>query len=127
MFWRKLHRWALIGALAACGRSSGLDQRKLGSLVTPAEFAGGEALFNTSCAACHGTRAAGTDHGPPLIHDYYKPSHHGDAAFLFAAQRGVIAHHWRFGNMPPVSGVSESDIAAITAYVRWLQREMGIE
>ena len=103
-----------------------MDQRKLASLVTPAEFAAGEALFNASCAACHGVRAGGSEVGPPLIHDYYKPSHHGDAAFLLAAQRGVIAHHWRFGNMPPVSGVSESDIAAITSYVRWLQREMGI-
>lgn len=127
MSWRKLHRWALIGALAACARSEGLDQRTLASLVTPAEFAAGELLFNASCAACHGVRAGGSKVGPPLIHDYYKPSHHGDAAFLLAAQRGVIAHHWRFGNMPPVSGVTEADIAAITAYARWLQREMGIE
>jgi mono/diheme cytochrome c family protein len=126
MSWRKLHRWVLIGVLAACARSEGLDQRKLASLVTPAEFAWGEALYNASCAACHGVRAGGSGVGPPLVHDYYKPSHHGDAAFLLAAQRGVAAHHWRFGNMPPVRGVSDADVERITDYVRWLQREMGV-
>jgi len=34
-------------------------------------FAGreGKALFDTNCAPCHGLKAAGTDHGPPLVHD----------------------------------------------------------
>ena len=127
MSWRKLHRWALIGALAACARSEGVDRRKLASLVTPAEFAAGEALFNASCAACHGVRAGGSEVGPPLIHDYYKPSHHGDAAFLLAAQRGVIAHHWRFGNMPPVPAVTADELASIIRYVREVQKANGIE
>jgi hypothetical protein len=29
--------------------------------------------------------------------------------------------------MPAIPDVSETDVAAITAYVRWLQREAGID
>ena len=55
------------------------------------------------------------------------PSHHGDAAFLFAVQRGVAAHHWRFGDMPPQPQVTAGEVEAIIPYVRWLQREAGIQ
>jgi len=34
--------------------------------------------------------------------------------------------HWRFGDMPPVEGLSRRDVAAIVAYVRELQRANGI-
>jgi mono/diheme cytochrome c family protein len=93
----------------------------------PAELAEGERLFNGNCARCHGTRATGSDTGPPLVHEVYEPSHHADFAFQRAVAQGVPAHHWRFGNMPPVSGVSEADVEQITGYVRWLQRKAGIE
>ena len=86
----------------------------------------GRALFDANCAACHGVNAAGSDQGPPLVHRIYEPSHHGDMAFVLAARQGVRAHHWRFGNMPAVEGVSEEDILQITAYVRALQRANGI-
>lgn len=87
----------------------------------------GEALFNANCASCHGTNAAGNDGaGPPLVHIIYEPSHHGDAAFLLAARNGVRAHHWKFGDMAPVDGVSDDDIGRIVAYVRALQRANGI-
>lgn len=88
----------------------------------------GESAFNQYCAACHGVNAAGNDGaGPPLVHVIYEPSHHGDAAFLLAAQRGVRAHHWQFGNMPPVEGISSDEIEAIVSYIRTLQRANGIE
>ena len=88
----------------------------------------GEAAFNTSCAACHGTNAAGKDGvAPPLVHRIYEPGHHGDQAFLLAAQFGVRAHHWPFGDMPPVKGVSESEVESIVAYIRALQRANGID
>lgn len=87
----------------------------------------GEALFNSNCASCHGRNAAGqADVAPPLIHKTYEPSHHGDIAFQRAAQYGVRAHHWPFGNMPPVETVSKSDVTTIIAYVRALQRANGI-
>ena len=47
-------------------------------------------------------------------------------AFLLAAKQGVRAHHWPFGDMPPVPGVSEQDVGRIVAYVRTLQKANGI-
>lgn len=87
----------------------------------------GRALFEANCAACHGKNAAGKDGvGPPLIHKIYEPGHHADVAFQMAVANGVRAHHWRFGNMPAVEGVTQSDVDKIVAYVRALQRENGI-
>jgi hypothetical protein len=60
------------------------------------------------------------------VHAVYRPGHHGDEAFALAVRRGVVAHHWRFGNMPPQPQVSDSQITPIVAYVRWLQRSAGI-
>lgn len=100
------------------------------SVVVPsltAEQQEGEALFNSNCASCHGRDAAGqADVAPPLVHKIYEPSHHGDITFQRAAQYGVRAHHWPFGNMPPVETVSKSDVTTIIAYVRALQRANGI-
>lgn len=88
----------------------------------------GELAFNKSCSACHGKNAAGQDGvAPPLIHKIYEPSHHGDMAFVLAAKNGVIQHHWRFGNMQPVEGVSDEEMAKIITYVRTLQRANGIQ
>jgi cytochrome c len=94
--------------------------------ATPAELAGGERLFDANCAGCHGARGAGTRQGPPLVHIIYEPNHHGDEAFALAAARGVRAHHWSFGDMPPVPTVDADDVRQIVAYIRWLQREAGI-
>jgi len=87
----------------------------------------GKTLFDANCAACHGPNATGTDQGPPLVHIIYEPSHHGDASFYRAVALGARAHHWRFGNMPAVEGVTEADVAQIIGYVRALQRANGIE
>ncbi len=88
----------------------------------------GQRGFDASCAECHGPNAAGQEGvAPPLIHKIYEPSHHGDMAFLLAAKNGVRAHHWSFGNMPPVEGLTDAEIAYITLYIRELQRENGIQ
>ena len=68
----------------------------------------------------------GTAQGPPLVHRVYEPGHHPDAAFYRAVEFGVMSHHWEFGNMAPVPGVSKADVAKIVAYVRELQRADGI-
>lgn len=87
----------------------------------------GRAAFEANCATCHGVNAAGQDGvAPPLVHKIYEPNHHGDMAFQLAAKNGVRAHHWRFGNMPPVPGISENEITLITNYIRELQRANGI-
>ncbi|GAB5470536.1 MAG: hypothetical protein Kilf2KO_35660 [Rhodospirillales bacterium] len=92
-----------------------------------ADAKAGEAHFQEDCAVCHGRYALGTDRGPPLIHRIYQPSHHGDRAFRLAVRQGVRAHHWKFGDMPAMSGLSRADVAEIIAYVRELQRANGIE
>ena len=91
-----------------------------------AEAAAGETLFARKCMTCHGRHATGSDQGPPLVHRIYEPNHHGDVSFRRAVSNGVRAHHWRFGDMPPVDGVSADDAETITRYVRELQQANGI-
>lgn len=87
----------------------------------------GQAAFNAKCAVCHGENAAGQDGvAPPLINRIYEPGHHPESAFLRAVQTGVVSHHWSFGNMPPVEGLTAGDIKNIVAYIRALQKENGI-
>ena len=120
--------WGAVALFAAgCGGRDAEVARRLATLPpTPAEYRAGEQLYNRNCAGCHGSRAAGTTHGPPLAHRVYVPGHHSDQAFYLAAHNGVAAHHWRFGNMPPQPQVSAADMAAVVAYVRWVQREAGV-
>ena len=87
----------------------------------------GQIAFDAKCAACHGANAAGQDGvAPPLVHIIYEPSHHGDEAFQRAAAMGVRGHHWPFGDMPAVEGVTRGDVTMIIAYIRELQRANGI-
>ncbi|MDZ4094397.1 MAG: cytochrome c [Paracoccaceae bacterium] len=132
--------FALAIALAAGGawfharptlRSSTLAMDEIGS-VTPvgvvmdvrpySALSAAAATGKTYCEAvyvsCHGVNAAGQANiAPPLVHQIYEPSHHGDAAFLVAASNGVRAHHWPLGSMPPLGQkLTDSE----------LQRENGI-
>ena len=87
----------------------------------------GKLAYDTKCVTCHGTNAEGKDGlAPPLVHKIYEPSHHGDESFQRAVSLGVKAHHWRFGNMPPVEGLTRGDVKMIIAYIRELQRANGI-
>lgn len=95
------------------------------TLSPPAQM--GQTAFNAVCAACHGENGTGRNGmGPPLVHKIYESGHHGDMAFLMAVERGVPAHHWPFGDMPPQSGLTKGDVRNIVAYVRELQRANGI-
>lgn len=87
----------------------------------------GQMIFEAKCADCHGANAVGQGGvAPPLVHIIYEPNHHGDESFQRAVAMGVRAHHWRFGNMPAVDGLTRADVKAIITYVRELQRENGI-
>lgn len=104
----------------------------IATVALPTELSGnaqlGKSIFEAKCADCHGENAAGQNGvAPPLVHKVYEPSHHSDMAFILAAQNGVRAHHWPFGNMPPVEGVTPGDVKMVIAYVRELQRANGIE
>lgn len=87
----------------------------------------GEPLYQASCAACHGSELRGTAVGPSHLSIVYEPNHHGDVAFVIAARNGVRQHHWNFGDMAPVPGLSDEDLEAIVAYVRENQRIFGFE
>ncbi|MBE0412706.1 cytochrome c [Yoonia sp.] len=100
-------------------------------VVVPATFSDramiGQRAYDANCAQCHGANAAGQDGAaPPLVHKIYEPSHHGDESFQRAVAQGVRGHHWPFGDMAPVAGLSRADVAMIVAYVRELQRANGI-
>ena len=87
----------------------------------------GGQLYAAHCASCHGTDLKGTDRGPSHLSAIYRPGHHADGAFALAAKVGVRQHHWRFGNMAPVEGLADDDLAAIVAFVREQQRLGGLE
>ena len=86
----------------------------------------GEQVFNANCVLCHGPNASGTGLGPPLVHKIYEPGHHQDFTIQSAVRNGVASHHWQFGNMLPVPGVSDEEIPNIICYIRELQRANGI-
>ena len=115
---------AMLPLALACGERAPRVEFDPGPV--PAEHVAAEQLFNANCAGCHGRLASGTDVGPPLVHVYYEPSHHADIAFDRAVAFGVRPHHWSYGPMPPVAGLSKDEVARVTAYVRWLQRQGGI-
>ena len=126
---------AVLGAVGYLHFGGGGDTARTGppivSVNVPATLSAraqlGRKTYEANCASCHGRNAAGQDGvAPPLVHIVYEPGHHGDESFQRAVARGVRAHHWRFGDMPPVAGLTRRDVAAVVAYVRELQRANGI-
>jgi mono/diheme cytochrome c family protein len=87
----------------------------------------GKKAYDAKCAECHGADAVGQNGvAPPLVHKIYEPNHHGDEAFQRAAALGVQSHHWRFGDMPPVKGITRAEVQMIVTYIRELQAANGI-
>lgn len=125
--------WAMVGTGTAPSDSARpAEGAALAQVKVPTDLSGkaqmGRIAFEAKCAACHGDNAAGRNGlGPPLVHKIYEPSHHGDESFQLAVARGVTAHHWRFGDMPPQDGLTRADVDTIIAYVRELQRANGID
>lgn len=124
---------AIVGVVAWTQWFGGEQAHSDGTAVSitiptlSAEAQAGQALFEENCMTCHGLHATGSDQGPPLVHRIYEPNHHADISFILAVRNGVRAHHWPFGNMAPVDGVSDEDTLKIIRYVRELQRANGIE
>ena len=111
-----------------------LDETKgttLATVIVPETFSSNATIglkaFEAKCKACHAENGAGQkDVAPPLVHKIYEPNHHGDESFQRAAALGVRSHHWPFGDMPPVEGVTRGDVKMIVAYIRELQQANGI-
>lgn len=93
---------------------------------TPGATLDGRGLYGANCARCHGGDLKGTSIGPPLLDAIYRPGHHPDAAFRVAVKNGVRPHHWNFGPMPPVPGLTDDQVGEIIAFVREEQRAVGI-
>ena len=77
------------------------------------------------------TTPAGRDGmAPPLVpqEKIYEPGIHGERRRIISWRREVAsrAHHWPFGDMPPVEGIEDAQIERIVTYVRELQRANGI-
>lgn len=141
----RIRRWILpVGVLLAILGLSGLYLRPGAEVAVPApaaaralaevsrpELAGeaemGARAFTAFCASCHGETAGGlAGKGPPLIHRIYEPGHHGDGAIMAAVRNGSRAHHWPFGDMPPVEGITDAEIGSIIAFIRAVQKANGI-
>lgn len=84
-------------------------------------------MYASSCAACHGADVGGTDKGPSLRSIIYEPGHHSDESFRNAIINGARQHHWSFGDMPPVEGLSDEDVELVIAFVRAEQQRLGFE
>lgn len=117
---------AMAIVLAGCGAwGTGVDIEVQNQ--DPELVAVGAGLYATACASCHGDDLRGTDRGPSHLSEVYEPNHHADGAFLLAVRRGVAPHHWSFGPMPPIEGLTDDDVDAIVAYVRDTQGREGFE
>jgi len=114
----------LIGTVGAGAKSLDLKSIKLPEMSPALNL--GKMTYDVKCASCHGANTAGTDKGPTFLHRVYHPGHHGDGAFYLAPKRGARAHHWPFGDMPPVEGITDAQIEKIVKYVRALQKANGI-
>ena len=110
-------------ALVGCGS----DASTTASVSSVPSGGDGMVLYEKSCASCHGADLRGTEKGPSHLSEVYKSDHHGDDAFRNAVANGSPRHHWTFGDMPAVPGLSASDVEAIVAYVRAQQAANGFE
>lgn len=123
--------WFLVRPEQNASQSSSEPKSAIVEVAIPESFSAnaqvGKAAFEAVCASCHGVNAVGAvDVAPPLVHVIYEPSHHGDEAFQRAVANGVRAHHWPFGNMPPIEGLTRGDVQMIVTYIREMQRANGI-
>lgn len=115
--------------LGPAGQSAGQSGGQA-AIVAPGQLSAaaslGKKAFDDNCARCHGANGTGSNQGPPLIHNYYNPGHHGDGSFYSAVANGVQQHHWSFGNMPPLPRVTRDQTRMVIAYIREVQRANGI-
>ena len=117
--WRCRHVLRAVAALAALGVAGCAAD---GGSSAPRD---GTAVYAQHCASCHGPALEGSSTGPPLLSIVYEPGHHPDESFRSAIRNGVSAHHWDFGPMPIVRGLSDAEVDAVIAHVRSVQESEG--
>jgi len=114
----------LVLLTGACSKDS--DPPSTSASESPADSEG-RALYQRHCASCHGTDLRGTDKGPSHLSQVYEAGHHPDDSFRAAVTQGARAHHWDFGDMAPVPGLSAEEIDAVIAFIRHQQETEGLE
>lgn len=125
---------ALPVLLAACDGSGPSERLKasanpnhLPAKEFVADATQGAPLFKQYCSACHGDNARGSDNGPALTDNIYRPARHADLAYHWAVGKGVRQHHRRFGDMPALPEVSPEQAGHIIAFIRGEQARAGIK
>ena len=122
-------RWATALVVAAvlvvgCADSAAPDE----SEVEAAEAGDlGAQVYANSCASCHGADLRGTDKGPSQLSIVYEPNHHPDDAYRSAIANGAPEHHWTFGDMAPVDGLTSEEVEAVIDFIRSEQQRQGFE
>lgn len=112
----------MVLGVAACG---GDDPGPAGAAGSPVDR--GAEVYAQSCASCHGADLRGTDKGPSHLSIVYEPNHHTDDSFRSAIVNGAPQHHWNFGDMEPVDGLTGDEVEAVIAFVRAEQERQGFE
>lgn len=110
-----------FGATATASRAQEIREPELSDPLKLGKF-----TYALKCASCHGATLQGTDKGPPFLSRVYHPGHHADASFFNATRNGARAHHWKFGDMPPVENISDEQIGLVVDYIRAVQRANGV-
>lgn len=113
---------ALVTVVSACGGGSSSE-----SPAQQASSGTGAAVYQAQCASCHGADLTGTDEGPSQLSVVYEPNHHGDNSYRSAIANGAPQHHWNFGDMPAIEGLTDDDVEAVIAYIRSEQQRLGFE
>lgn len=113
--------WAFALLASACGSGD------TASVAGPIDPGRGAAVYGEACASCHGDDLRGTDRGPSHLSIVYEPNHHPDESFRRAIRNGVPQHHWTFGAMPAIEGLSADDVTAVIGYVRAVQASEGFD
>jgi mono/diheme cytochrome c family protein len=128
---KSVSAWLALPIVAAvltvgCSGNDTTDQTPADAEVGAAGGLGAEVYAN-NCASCHGADLRGTDKGPSQLSIVYEPNHHPDDAYRSAIANGAPQHHWTFGNMPPVEGLSGEEVEAVIAFIRAEQERQGFE
>ena len=112
----------LVVVAAGCGSDDDASSPVESSTVDQ-----GADVYAEACASCHGADLRGSDKGPSMLSIVYEPNHHTDDSFRNAIANGAPQHHWPFGDMEPVEGLSEDDVEAVITFVRAEQERRGFE
>jgi mono/diheme cytochrome c family protein len=109
--------------IIGCGQS---DSAPI-TVPLPADEIDGATIYEARCASCHGSDLRGTDEGPTQLSIVYEPNHHSDDSYRSAIRNGAAEHHFNFGDMKPVAGITDEQIESVIAYVRAQQALLGFE